>query len=80
MIDPIGLVNGALRVVQLVLGNCGVNAGGMEPARITFWASIVVIITGSLWGFYWIPMRGIAALGLTGAWGTIAIVGAATVC
>lgn len=36
-------------------------------------ASAVVLITGIIWGVYWVPVRGIAALGLDGAWGTGAI-------
>lgn len=36
-------------------------------------ASAVVLITGIVWGVYWVPVRGIAALGLDGAWGTGAI-------
>lgn len=49
----------------------------MDSARTTFVATLIVIATGSLWGFYWMPVRKIAELGLTGAWGTLAIVGAA---
>ena len=51
----------------------------MDSARTTFIATLMVIVTGSLWGFYWMPVRQIADLGLTGAWGTLAVVGAATV-
>ncbi|MDR7123997.1 DMT family transporter [Pseudotabrizicola sp. 4114] len=36
-------------------------------------ASAVVLITGIVWGVYWAPVRGIAELGLDGAWGTGAI-------
>ncbi|MCK0094339.1 DMT family transporter [Yoonia sp. F2084L] len=49
----------------------------MDSARTTFIATLVVIATGTLWGFYWMPVRKIAELGLTGAWGTLAIVAAA---
>jgi drug/metabolite transporter (DMT)-like permease len=41
-------------------------------------ASAVVLITGIVWGVYWVPVRGIAALGLDGAWGTGAITLAAS--
>lgn len=51
----------------------------MENARITNIATLVVIVTGSLWGIYWLPVRQIAELGVSGAWGTLAIVGTATV-
>jgi drug/metabolite transporter (DMT)-like permease len=33
--------------------------------------------TGTLWGLYWLPVRRLAASGLPGAWGTLAIVSAA---
>lgn len=46
----------------------------MHTDRTTIIASLFVIGTGSLWGFYWIPVRHLAASGLAGAWGTLAIV------
>lgn len=36
-------------------------------------ASAVVLLTGILWGVYWVPVRAAAELGLDGAWGTGAI-------
>jgi drug/metabolite transporter (DMT)-like permease len=39
----------------------------------------VVFLIGSLWGFYWLPVREIAQLGLSGAWGVLAIATAALV-
>lgn len=36
-------------------------------------ASAVVLLTGIVWGVYWVPVRDIAGLGLDGAWGTGAI-------
>lgn len=36
-------------------------------------ASAVVLVTGIIWGVYWVPVRDIAASGLDGAWGTGAI-------
>jgi drug/metabolite transporter (DMT)-like permease len=42
-------------------------------------ASAVVLLTGIVWGVYWIPVREIADLGLDGAWGTGAITLAAAV-
>lgn len=36
-------------------------------------ASAVVLLTGIVWGVYWVPVRDIADLGLDGAWGTVAI-------
>ncbi|EBA11072.1 DMT family transporter [Roseobacter sp. CCS2] len=46
----------------------------MDNARSIFWASLIVVWFGVLWGIYWLPLRQIAALGLTGPWGTIAII------
>ena len=48
----------------------------MDGARLTLMASLMVLVSGTLWGFYWLPVREIAALGLGGAWGSVAIVGA----
>lgn len=42
-------------------------------------ASAVVLLTGIVWGVYWVPVRDIADLGLDGAWGTAAITLAAAV-
>jgi drug/metabolite transporter (DMT)-like permease len=44
----------------------------------TFLASAIVLLTGVLWGVYWVPVRAVAELGLDGAWGTAAITVAAT--
>lgn len=41
-------------------------------------ASAVVLLTGILWGVYWVPVREAAELGLDGAWGTGAITLAAS--
>ena len=49
----------------------------METARTIFWASLIVVCFGILWGFYWLPLRQIDALGLTGPWGTVAIMAVA---
>ncbi len=46
----------------------------MLPARTSALATLFVIATGVLWGFYWLPVRKLGALGLGGAWGTAAIV------
>lgn len=43
----------------------------------SFLASAIVLVTGILWGVYWVPVRAIADLGLDGAWGTGAIAMAA---
>jgi drug/metabolite transporter (DMT)-like permease len=42
------------------------------PSHTTI-ASLVVLATGTLWGLYWLPVRRLDALGLSGAWGTFAI-------
>lgn len=49
----------------------------MSATRISALATLIVIVTGILWGFYWVPVRSLDAAGLTGAWGTLAITGAA---
>lgn len=50
----------------------------MQTDRTTLLASLIVVGTGTLWGFYWIPVRRLAET-LPGAWGTFAIVSAAAV-
>lgn len=45
----------------------------------SFLPTLIVLITGVLWGVYWIPVRSLADAGLTGAWGTFAITMAAFV-
>ncbi|WP_282118246.1 DMT family transporter [Ruegeria atlantica] len=37
------------------------------------WASIVLVIGGMMWGLYWIPVRFLFDLGLTGPWPGIAM-------
>lgn len=49
----------------------------MQTNRTTLLATLIVIGTGVLWGFYWIPVRRLADMGLPGAWGSLAIVAAA---
>jgi drug/metabolite transporter (DMT)-like permease len=39
----------------------------------TVLASAVVLLTGIIWGVYWVPVRVVAELGLDGAWGTSAV-------
>lgn len=46
----------------------------MNDDRTTFLASAIVVGTGALWGFYWLPIRRLAEAGLPGAWGTLAAV------
>ncbi|MEJ8560770.1 DMT family transporter [Yoonia sp. GPGPB17] len=52
----------------------------MDNTRTTFLASMIVIGFGVLWGFYWLPLRKIDALGLIGPWGTVSIMIVAVVC
>ncbi len=48
------------------------------PADRGAWiATLIVIGTGVLWGFYWVPVRQLTGLGVEGPWGTLAVVGAA---
>lgn len=49
----------------------------MHTDRTTVMATLFVVGTGSLWGFYWLPVRRLADIGLSGAWGTLAIVATA---
>lgn len=49
----------------------------MRPDRAHALATLIVVGTGMLWGFYWMPVRQLGGLGLEGPWGTVAIVGAA---
>ncbi|MBT8408659.1 MAG: DMT family transporter [Alphaproteobacteria bacterium] len=51
----------------------------MERDRTTFLATAIVVGTGALWGFYWLPVRRLAEISLPGAWGTLAIVAAAAI-
>ncbi|WP_435105693.1 DMT family transporter [Arhodomonas sp. AD133] len=46
----------------------------MHNDRTTTIATLFVVGTGCLWGFYWLPVRRLSDLGLSGAWGTLAIV------
>lgn len=50
-----------------------------DAARDSHLASLIVVATGVLWGFYWIPVRQLDQIGLAGAWGSFAIVAAATI-
>lgn len=49
----------------------------MQAHRTAQVATFIVLATGVLWGFYWLPVRALALQGLTGAWGTLAITGGA---
>ncbi|WP_254700456.1 DMT family transporter [Sulfitobacter sp. BSw21498] len=49
----------------------------MTNTQAPLMASLIVVFTGAIWGFYWIPVRALAELGLLGAWGTLAITAAA---
>ncbi len=51
----------------------------MKPDQHSTLATLFVILTGTLWGLYWVPVRKLGEFGLQGAWGTLAIVVAATV-
>lgn len=51
----------------------------MHYDRVTLLATAIVVGTGALWGFYWLPVRSLNVMGLPGAWGTVAITLAATV-
>jgi drug/metabolite transporter (DMT)-like permease len=52
----------------------------MIDHRETVLATAIVVFTGALWGFYWLPVRSISEMGLPRAWGTVAITTAAAFC
>ena len=45
----------------------------MTETRTVFLATAIVVVTGAIWGLYWLPVRSVANGGLDGAWGTLAI-------
>jgi drug/metabolite transporter (DMT)-like permease len=47
----------------------GLQGGGIGGILATG----IVAAAGVVWGFYWLPVRALADLGLAGAWGTVAI-------
>ncbi|SLN11091.1 EamA-like transporter family protein [Roseivivax jejudonensis] len=49
----------------------------MNQQQTTSLATAIVIVTGVLWGLYWLPIRSLRDAGLDGAWGTLAITSAA---
>lgn len=49
----------------------------MSSTRTSLLAGAFVVVTGSLWGIYWIPVRRVAELAVPGGWGTLAIVATA---
>jgi drug/metabolite transporter (DMT)-like permease len=36
--------------------------------------SLVIVLTGGIWGTYWIPLRRLEGLGLSGAWTTVTVI------
>lgn len=51
----------------------------MNDDRTTLLATCIVVGTGVGWGFYWMPVRSLDGLGLSGAWGTLAITAAGVI-
>ncbi|WP_194098016.1 DMT family transporter [Marivivens aquimaris] len=51
----------------------------MDQTKTIRLATVIVTLTGVLWGLYWMPVRAMDGLGLLGAWGTLAITVAAAV-
>ena len=49
----------------------------MMQERIILVATVIVALSGVLWGFFWVPVRALEAMGLPGAWGTVAMTFAA---
>ncbi|MBN9886362.1 DMT family transporter [Salipiger abyssi] len=50
----------------------------MSQDRIVLIATVIVALSGVLWGVYWLPVRAMVARGLPGAWGTVFATGVAT--
>ncbi len=44
----------------------------MDMSRLVLFASLIVLVSGFFWGLYWMPVRQIEGLGLSGAWGSVA--------
>jgi hypothetical protein len=65
--------------IALLKSGSAIKRCVMDGDRTTFLAMAIVIVTGALWGLYWLPVRQLAEIALPGAWGTLAIVAAATV-
>ncbi|MGN8197855.1 EamA family transporter [Salinisphaera sp. RV14] len=51
----------------------------MSSSRHTGLASLFVLLAGSLWGLYWVPVRALASAGLVGARGSLLVAGVAFV-
>ena len=51
----------------------------MTSDRMPLIASAVVLGAGITWGFYWMPVRALTALGVAGGWGTVLILAATLV-
>ncbi len=68
MMDHRSAVNGA----GMAFGIAPRYWSVMESSRLSLLASLVVFLAGAFWGLYWLPVRGIAGLGLSGAWGSVA--------
>jgi drug/metabolite transporter (DMT)-like permease len=49
------------------------SVDAQRDARTTLLATAIVVATGVLWGFYWLPVRALTGMGLPGALGTVAI-------
>ena len=45
----------------------------MSGNGVALLASAVTLLTGMVWGVYWLPVRALGEMGLAGAWGTLAI-------
>ncbi len=51
----------------------------MARKSVDLLASAITLGTGLFWGVYWMPVRALGAVGLGGAWGTLAITLAAAI-
>lgn len=50
----------------------------MSAPRAERIAALFVVVTGSLWGIYWVPVRQLESAALPGAWGSFVVAAVAT--
>jgi drug/metabolite transporter (DMT)-like permease len=55
------------------------SGSGLAPRDSVTLATVLLFLTGAFCGFYWVPVRSLATMGLSGARGTVAIMAAAVV-
>ena len=56
-------------------GPASASVPGPDPAGGLLWPQCAVALASVLWGLWWIPVRGLEELGLTGNWVSVAVYG-----